>query len=991
MSVEHAKHASVASTMAASAQQQFPARPSPTFRCSSSSRGKPLGPPPTIPLPPRPDSSLPPTPTVTASPRSFVPNMTTDTDYSDNSGDELASIRRLSSCFPSPALHQSFGEPRSSVYAAGSRNDDSDDEIEAVLQLTDQRGSLSAAVPTTASSRLSDARRDLGNTVSVSPTSPTGFRPPTRSRPRRVSSKDSIMQQKIIGLVAALDLHADQMSSSSSTSIRRTHEKSPPPSTPDTPVSMPSLGSTSTLDISHSMQRTDSTGSFQVPAIRVAESGKPSFELDSIYDAYRFTSDSVMSNTFNAPAPRVDREDSDTEIDADSPRKRAKQNRPTVGLGFEDQRAVRRDSVVRTNRLGSAFSPTLQSTAEESAAQVRPGQQDPFAFYQFSPSLPPFVPSGLSPKDLTGTGTWSSIVARAASSTLLSRRPSVASVSSIGSVTGPVSLREIKATAEAKQQAAREEQRRRESLSAYVTAMSYRPIALHEHALANVRDVSPDTSAASLFSGGRSTSLSSYSMAAPSIADFGTRWPVAIGQDQVNTSPRSSVSGSRPESAQPKKYVEFCMQTSPTSSPATRSLSLPTEIGSDVRPALPELRRKSLRLSLLHVHGLDVDEPGAWPVRVRAPRLSSPNSASPGARHSTGLTRAHEEDENSGDESDESDLDVSVTLEVLAQRSGVWDDVRGAKRKIGVKDQADRHSFEIQRKIASIPQRTPRRSSIALVQDSKLPQCASPTRSISPELDLDCLEEDELSQVNLDEIDASHALLDNDEDVQLKVAASEHQPRSGGILSPQDTPNTTAGSDCWSSFNGDRSSTVSSTTTYSVNDSQKDAGSRRTSEVSDVATGKSGPVSPAPILRRKSSGLPILAVARSLQGSQSESNDSELLAVPTRPQPSPMLRRPQSAARLNSARSASNISSMLPSPTATATGISSSTTPSKLPSLRTVASTTSLRSHRALASPVTPPLSASAATADTGGTRSRLPRAPLSFTPIQTLSQHLAR
>ncbi|SPO30979.1 uncharacterized protein UTRI_05384_B [Ustilago trichophora] len=520
-------------------------------------------------------------------------------------------------------------------------------------------------------------------------------------------------------------------------------------------------------------------------------------EFRSIYDAYR-GSTSTMASRFTAPVVRIEDPEgdelSDSELEGDvsssddMPRKRNKPSRKDR-LGFEEQRAALRPRPSLVNRStplsakpSQTFKSTLVPTQEEDSAASTGAPTttsnqgaDPYAFYEFSPSLPPFMPTGLSPRDLTGRGTWSSIVARA-SERMRSRQPSVASLASLATTTtstGPVSMRQIRATARARQRQVDAAHRAREEMSDQFAAMSYRPFAIHDHAhsFANHAGMALDrrTSASTIFNAGspddmasgRSSSMSSLGYAdsiAPSVGDYGSRWPVAIGADQgVGPEDAASMFGMtpfalsrQPSASQPreKKYVEFSMQTSPQPSPTDSrfpiSDSLTVDdaghrvdagVGSDVRlssyldPSTPtrfsldylgidaplRRRRRKSATSLLSMHDLDaeLDQPGLWPTKIRAPRLSS-NERRSSNREST--VQAALDPDNNSDE--ESDLDVSANLEDLAERSGVLDASRGFKRKLhSTAKMANEMDSSLDgsttRPIASIPARS-RRISAAL-------------------------------------------------------------------------------------------------------------------------------------------------------------------------------------------------------------------------------------------------------------------------------------
>ncbi|CEH11710.1 hypothetical protein CBOM_07118 [Ceraceosorus bombacis] len=319
--------------------------------------------------------------------------------------------------------------------------------------------------------------------------------------------------------------------------------------------------------------------------------------------------------------------------DADAPRKRRKQRRPKNASrwGFEEQRVA---------------PPTLESSAsskQQDAAQ--------WAYYQFSPDLPPFMPAGLKPRDMTGMGTWRGIAARAGAMANASASPSVrGSTASFGSLmslqsqvegeqpqsSGPVSMRELAAQARRKMEVAQQARERQASLLAQ---RSFMPIDIHamasDHAMSEAAASIKGSSASSIFS--FDSSLLPADADRMSVASASTAGIARERVDSsVSTETRASTGtlvglGIQADASVPqapaKKYVDMCMQTSPTSSPD------PTPPASPVF-APPPCQRKEM--------GVESDA-----------------------------------------ESDESDLDLGVSLEALAERSGVLDvpTTRGAKRK----------------------------------------------------------------------------------------------------------------------------------------------------------------------------------------------------------------------------------------------------------------------------------------------------------------------
>ncbi|KAN0062512.1 hypothetical protein ACQY0O_005043 [Thecaphora frezii] len=428
--------------------------------------------------------------------------------------------------------------------------------------------------------------------------------------------------------------------------------------------------------------------------------------------------------------------DLDFTTDDDAPRKRSKQAKRRGGYGFDDQRASLNSTLSsRSLQPGQLFNLTSHQTV---AASTRPEATDPYLFYEFSPSLPPTVPIGLRPKDLTGTGTWSSIVARAAHSSL-SRQVSICTTSSL-STTGPVSLKEVAAGARARQAEAEAARKARESQSELFRSLSYRPFEIHEHAKKEAKAL--DRNSIGEMTSGRNTSMSVLSTSS-AMSDLATKWPVAIGQgDQESdearrsdlSAARSSLVGlgiaTQASSAPAKVYAEFSMQTSPSPTPPVSPTTLappPPDASSsadpnetpraDKRQRAPTRRRTMAALS--SAYGIDLDSPGLQAPRTRAPRLSSrkseiclqPRRLGVPARESF-VSGAKEMPESS---SDESDLDVGAPLEEVADRIGMLDEVRGSKRKQRRSGTAvsSSNSSRASRPIAMIPSRISAKASSA--------------------------------------------------------------------------------------------------------------------------------------------------------------------------------------------------------------------------------------------------------------------------------------
>ncbi|PWY97013.1 hypothetical protein BCV70DRAFT_219808 [Testicularia cyperi] len=652
-----------------------------------------------------------------------------------------SSSPRVSVAPSEPIVPQCDSEP--------DEGDMSDSALEDVLDITEHQGILSVARKASSShlSRATVGQVGLGVLAQASRTSSSRPRPSSASSEGPKPAAESSQVQVIA-------------------------QERPDNSHEDVPALTPS--NSNSADLSTSSPRPVSGESYLAPSINSA------VDINAILDAYR-ASNGTLASHFTAPVLRIqdpEGEDvSDSELDLssdDAPRKRTKQNRRKA-LGFDEQRATVRPtgSAPRSFRPGQIFSyvPLIPPRSDSVGSAVRNKDAsttkaatppttrmplgDPYAYYEFSPSLPPFVPSGLSPRDLTGTGTWSSIVARASERMNNPRQPSMASLASLATVSstsGPVSMRAIRAAAKAKQAEAEAARREREELSTHVAALSYRPFAIHDHALSLLagRTSSPDPSQQSCLTRTSSGSRSVHGgldYAGSDTGELGTRWPIAVGSDDGDSHYNhiralSSGSGSfyglngaslsRQGSEQSKTFVEFSMQTSPTivqhplpevavEAQAMPACTLP-EVGHgpSLLDATPDrLTRRKSSTSLLSVHGVDLDKPGAWPTKLRAPRLSSPRSlrqlrTSPQStekcltksKHNHDDTmEAHDHDAEVSESDEESDLDVEADLEALAERSGVLDEVRGAKRKLHDSGKPAMQAATAQRRIASIPMR----------------------------------------------------------------------------------------------------------------------------------------------------------------------------------------------------------------------------------------------------------------------------------------------
>lgn len=250
------------------------------------------------------------------------------------------------------------------------------------------------------------------------------------------------------------------------------------------------------------------------------------------------TASSATSTPKMPPSISIDAADSDETISADDdsdfdgPRKKVRQKSrgrsgasairgfSSTGGGFDEQRAAPSRSP-SMNLLGGKSGPQPGPLPASP-----PSDENPFAYYAFSPDLPPFVPQGLKPMDLTGRGTWMSIAARAGGFGLgtssmglgtpsLSRSPSPAASSvvphELPSVSqpspaahlahessrdslqstastlatppalrkGPVSMRELAAQTRAKQKQAEEF---REKQASILAQKKWAPFDIHDHA-----------------------------------------------------------------------------------------------------------------------------------------------------------------------------------------------------------------------------------------------------------------------------------------------------------------------------------------------------------------------------------------------------------------------------------------------------------------------------------------------------------------------------
>lgn len=237
--------------------------------------------------------------------------------------------------------------------------------------------------------------------------------------------RKSLMHKSIGGLISALDSEVENWSDNGSGGDNRQKRQSTASTTfSDDTERRPSL---STVASSLETPRSGSTNSALFALYDRASNAHEDGQTNSIRtDSLAERKNHPLPDLplVEPPAISIDHADSDETIsadddsDLDTPRKKAKQ-RPQrrhgtkIGVStgvtghssFDDQRAapLRRPSMP-LNAKGS-----LQTTPSTSA----PAEANPFAYYAFSPELPPFVPQGLKPMDLTGRGTWMSIAARA--------------------------------------------------------------------------------------------------------------------------------------------------------------------------------------------------------------------------------------------------------------------------------------------------------------------------------------------------------------------------------------------------------------------------------------------------------------------------------------------------------------------------------------------------------------------------------------------------
>ncbi|PWN28933.1 hypothetical protein BDZ90DRAFT_134734 [Jaminaea rosea] len=317
----------------------------------------------------------------------------------------------------------------------------------------------------------------------------------------------------------------------------------------------------------HEPPATPTTRSSHLSTIHSSAVGTPSISIDEV-DSDATISDGGSGNTHDADTPR---------------KKRRQKSRPTRSMGFDEQRAM----------LPSVRKSSTKPFAPRPDQAPEPPEKDPFAFYSFSPDLPPFVPQGLSPMDLTGRGTWASIAARSGITSppaSISRSTSFSTVSpSIDSrfSSGPVSMKKLAAETRAKQADAKEYQQRQASL---LSAKSWLPMDIHAHAIEHGPDYAASlqsmghshgrASQQSLHSMGSTSHLSMLSPTHDSVGvafDFNRHAQAALGRSvsigsHLGHMSEASVGSDSLRSV--KQYREFSQQTTPPASPPPEERAL---------------------------------------------------------------------------------------------------------------------------------------------------------------------------------------------------------------------------------------------------------------------------------------------------------------------------------------------------------------------------------------------------------------------------------
>lgn len=329
------------------------------------------------------------------------------------------------------------------------------------------------------------------------------------------------------------------------------------------------------------------------------------------------THTSFSPSTLQTPSISIDEVDSDATIsegetgnrddDADTPRKKRRQkSHSSRSMGFDEQRAM----LPSVRKSSAKLVPPRPDQAPE------PPEKDPFAFYSFSPDLPPFVPQGLKPMDLTGRGTWASIAARSGitsppsvsrSTSFSTISPSTSGDSCFSQSQGPVSMKKLAAETRARQKDAKEYQQRQASL---LSAKSWLPTDIHAHAIEHGADYAASlqpfghgehhgrASQQSLHSMGSTSHLSAMSFNSHHSVgvafDFNARAYPALSRtasigSQYGHMSEASV-GSEPMRPV-KQYREFSQQTTPPASPEPSESGLhgrsEAGVGADADPEDP--------------------------------------------------------------------------------------------------------------------------------------------------------------------------------------------------------------------------------------------------------------------------------------------------------------------------------------------------------------------------------------------------------------------
>ncbi|KDN36693.1 hypothetical protein K437DRAFT_52359 [Tilletiaria anomala UBC 951] len=461
-------------------------------------------------------------------------------------------------------------------------------------------------------------------------------------------------------------------------------------------------------------------------------------------------------------------------LSAPKPKQRSKKHRQ---WGFEEQRASAPSRAASSCGLArQQQQPIVGQVFNEFGAQHQHesgqgGDLEQFKYYEFSPELPPFA-AGIKPKDLTGTGTWAALVAKAGSQNAWeAHRNSIASQQSVG----PVSMRQIAAEARWKQEQARQDKERQMQM---MSSMSLSPIDLLRHAESHICMRSAYSGSPSVYSMDATSARGSlHSVDAGSL--FSMPSPLRESRSSISLSLHTAETGVgddhvvglgiSPVCRADKMYAEVSMQTSPTNSPPGSPERKSVEIGAAdqevLRKQASALSQRSRSRSLLETEvelALECKSGGRrplprrsstslskshelpameWPPKIKAPRLSvrrslsslnSPISpkpsqeASPYKRSLLAQSLSLDSDEDDAG-SEESDLDVGESLEVLAKRSGIFDipAACGAKRKLrekkNVRESGTEGSSELQ------PSRVvkPIRKSLMHEQQSKAADASS--------------------------------------------------------------------------------------------------------------------------------------------------------------------------------------------------------------------------------------------------------------------------